>query len=247
MRADAEAVRVVRPNGIWSTESLASRRARINAALGTESVDAAGLSGNHRARFVQSGWREEHDHAGRLIALHPPDRSSGATGPIQMASPSRATPPERPYRGECLAPGCHREVCRAGARFCGHPDCREWVRSAARERARQRAYDLYHQDPKAANQLRVAQRRRKRARDRLASRTHLRRCFVNNHPFEITDARRTTCGDPAHWTAWHREQDCQRHARARARRASPPRPRHRRAKRYIGKARYIRTEDLTTA
>jgi hypothetical protein len=46
--------------------------------------------------------------------------------------------------------------------------------------------------------------------------------------------------------AWHREQDCQRHARARARRASPPRPRHR-AKRYIGKARYIRTEDLTTA
>jgi hypothetical protein len=241
MRADAEAARVVRPDGIWSRESVDARRTRIHAALGTESVDASGLSGNHVMRFLMAGWRKEHDHAARLIALNPPDPSSTAAGPIPLVPPPIAAP-ERPYRGECLAPGCHKEVRRAGDPFCGSPDCREWAVSARRARAQQRAYDLYHRDPKAANQLRVAQRRRKRVRDRLQSRTHLRRCFVNNHPFKITDARRATCGDPAHKIAHQRDRWRRARARYYDRHLRVARRSSRRAKRYAPRAHFILTE-----
>jgi hypothetical protein len=167
LRADVEAARVVQPDGIWSVESQDARRARIYAALGTESVDAAGLSGNHRARFIQAGWREEHDHTGRLIALHPPDPSFAA-GPIPVIPPPPAASSERPYRGECLAPGCHKEVRRQGDRFCGAPECREWAVQARRARAQERAGERYRQDPKGASALRAAQARAKRFRDRRA-------------------------------------------------------------------------------
>jgi hypothetical protein len=240
VRADAEAVRVVRPDGIWSRESADARRARVNAALGTESVDARGLGGNHIMRFLMAGWREKHDYAGRLIALHPPDPSSVQTGPIQLRPPP-ITGPERPYRGECLAPGCHKEVRRAGDRFCGSPECREWAQEAHRAHAR----EIYHQDPKAANARRAAEARAKRLRDRTA-RTVRRFCFVDSHPFTTTDPKRRVCLDPEHQARYRRDLACLRQARFRRRHRTPKRLRIR-TKPYRGKARFIVTEALATA
>ncbi len=248
MRADLEAVRVVRPDGIWSTESQDARRARVNAALGSESVDASGLSGNHVMRFLMAGWCEEYDHTGRRIALHPPGSSSSAAmDPIRL--PPAPTPaPERPSRGPCFAPGCGREVRRLGDKFCGSPECREWARSAQCARARERMRTLYAQNPALYIQRVVESRRRTRQRDRLTSRTHLHRCFGGDgHWFEIVDRRFATCGDPAHRKAHQRERNRLRQARYYTRHLrAPSRSRHR-PKRYVPRARFIVTEALTAA
>jgi hypothetical protein len=238
MRADAEAARVVRPGGIWSRESVEARRARIHAALGTESVDAAGLSGNHRARFLQAGWREEHDYTGRLIALHPPDGSPAAGSIRLQPPPARAL--ERPYRGECLAPGCHKEVRRQGDRFCGSAECREWAVQARRARAQERAGERYRQDPKGASALRAAQARAKRFRDRRA-RERRHHCVICGTLFLTSDPKRRACDNRDHQKAWRAEQHRQAQARYDARHRIPKRLLIR-TKPYRGKARYIVTE-----
>jgi hypothetical protein len=113
-----------------------------------------------------------------------------------------------------------------------------------RNQARAREYSRvrYAQNPTLYNQRTAQSRRRTRQRDRLATRTHLRRCFVGNHLFEVTDGRRTTCGDPAHRAAWQRERNSRKQARYRACHAPPARFR-RRAQRFTPKARYLITED----
>jgi hypothetical protein len=262
LRADAEAAQSIDPR---HPESVEARRARVHAALGQASVDARGLSRNHVMRFLVAGWREEYDHTGRRIALHPPVPSvpppgvapttSAASAPTpDMAAtttiatpgiPLRLPPPppppsRRPYRGPCLAPGCGREVRRIGDLFCGSPECREWQVQRNRGRARQRAYDLYHRDPKAANQLRIAQRRRKRRCDRIASKTLSRHCAWANCRFEVTDGRSHYCS-PEHAKAGYRELNRLAAARYRARHA-PPRRSYHRAKRYVPRAHYILTE-----
>jgi hypothetical protein len=214
---------------------------------------------------VLVGFREECDHTGRRVVLHPAipsDVSLGmaANGP-EMAAPVRPGvvapgtprrllspppgPPERPARGECWAPGCHKEVRRAGDRFCGAPECREWAVQARRARAQERARERYLKDPKAANQLRAAQARAKRARDRRA-RTVRRFCFVDSHPFTTDDPTCRVCDDPEHRAAWRRDRWCRASARYRRRHRTPKRL-HIRTKPYRGRARYLTTEDFAIA
>jgi hypothetical protein len=230
MRAQAGAVRRVadpqNPANAWYQEPAASRRARINAALGTESVDAAGLSGNHLMTFLMAGWREEIDHTGRRIALHPPDPSAAPAGPRPL-TPAPAPAPERPYRGTCLTPGCSRGVRRVGDKFCGALACREVAKERERALGRDRSRTLYAQNPALYIQRTIASRRRKRQRDRFATRTHLRRCHGGRHWFEVVDGRRATCGDPDHQKAHQREQNRIRQARCYARHLRAPRRAHR--------------------
>jgi hypothetical protein len=113
-----------------------------------------------------------------------------------------------------------------------------------RNRARAREYFRvrYAQNPTLYNQRTVASRRLRRLRVRIASRTHLRRCFVGNHLFEVTDGRFATCGDPAHQKAWQRELWRRASARYYNRHFRVLRRSRYRVKRYAPRAQYILTE-----
>jgi hypothetical protein len=222
--------------------SIPKRQAILREQLGGESVDATGLSGGERLWFVFCGFREECDHAGRVVALHPPASLSPPVGPDRV-SPSSPSAPERPSRGECLAPGCHREVRQAGHKFCGAPECRSWMAERNRARARERAALRYAHNPKLANQRTLESRRRRRFRIRRETRTRLRRCGGGDHWFDVTDGRRTTCGDPAHALAWKRKRNRRNQARYYHRYlGADPQSSRRRPKRYAPQAKYILTE-----